>query len=334
MVFLQSQNYDLSSNAVIEWLFFLRTPYIRCNIEDYAELISVGLSNSSEVDDIVLRINNQLVSLNSIDAYWHRRGRIRFKNSQAIAKNFEQYFPQKKVHQIMVNLKSQIDSLETFVNVKLANLSCSIGNANSATINKLSVLKWAAECGIDIPKTFITSSKEQLVQFKKSNKAIVTKSILDSLFLFDDDENVVHYTELLTDEFIDNLPSTFAPSLFQEAIDKKFELRIFYLHGKFYSMAIFSQGDEQTAVDFRKYNEVKPNRSTPYLISKELEAKLDRLMKLCDLNSGSIDMLVSSDNKYYFLEVNPVGQFAMVSYPCNYYIEKEIALYLSKQNNE
>jgi ATP-GRASP peptide maturase of grasp-with-spasm system len=334
MVFLQSQHYDLSTNAVIEWLFFLKTPFVRCNIEDYAELISVYLSQDPEIDDIVLRINNQEVSLNSIDAYWHRRGRIRFSFPYEVAKHFDQYFPKKKVSQIMNNLKSQIDSLESHINMKLANLNCSIGRSDLAVVNKLTVLQYAAKCNIDIPDTFITCSREALLRFKKRKKVIITKSILDSLFLFDDDENVVHYTELLTDEFIDNLPDTFAPSLFQEAIDKKFELRIFYLRGKFYSMAIFSQGDEQTSVDFRKYNEVKPNRSTPYLISKELEIKLDALMRLCNLNSGSIDMLVSSDNKHYFLEVNPVGQFAMVSYPCNYYIEKEIALYLSINTNE
>ena len=51
-------------------------------------------------------------------------------------------------------------------------------------------------------------------------------------------------------------------------------------------------------------------------------------MKLADLDTGSIDMMYSTDGEYYFLEVNPVGQFGMVSYPCNYYIEKEIATIL------
>ena len=43
------------------------------------------------------------------------------------------------------------------------------------------------------------------------------------------------------------------------------------------------------------------------------------------LKSGSIDMIYSTDNIYYFLEVNPVGQFYQVSFPANYYLEKEIA---------
>lgn len=56
-------------------------------------------------------------------------------------------------------------------------------------------------------------------------------------------------------------------------------------------------------------------------------------MEVIDLNSGSIDMLVSKKNEYIFLEVNPIGQFAQVSYPCNYYIQKEIASELIKIKN-
>ena len=47
-----------------------------------------------------------------------------------------------------------------------------------------------------------------------------------------------------------------------------------------------------------------------------------------DLNSGSIDIILTPDNKYVFLEVNPVGQFEQVSFPCNYGLFKEVAEYL------
>ncbi|MNR06137.1 hypothetical protein D3C85_1222000 [compost metagenome] len=47
------------------------------------------------------------------------------------------------------------------------------------------------------------------------------------------------------------------------------------------------------------------------------------------LNCASFDVIYSSDDaQYYFLDLNPVGQFGMVSTPCNYNLEKEIALAL------
>jgi glutathione synthase/RimK-type ligase-like ATP-grasp enzyme len=60
----------------------------------------------------------------------------------------------------------------------------------------------------------------------------------------------------------------------------------------------------------------------------EIEDKIIKFMKKVGMISGSLDVLVSTDKKYYFLEVNPIGLFAQVSQPCNYYLEKKVAEYL------
>ena len=106
---------------------------------------------------------------------------------------------------------------------------------------------------------------------------------------------------------------------------------MFYLDGVFYSSAIFSQNDEQTKIDFRNYNESNPNRVLPFNMPKTEEAKFRKLMKALNLNSGSLDIIVTKDGEYVFLEVNPVGQFTQVSFPCNYYLEKQMAISLSKR---
>lgn len=141
-----------------------------------------------------------------------------------------------------------------------------------------------------------------------------------------------NYTETVSDEFIDTLNDDFFPSLIQQQLDKAYELRIFYLHGNYYSMAIFSQSDQQTCVDFRKYNDKKPNRTVPFCLPSCIEEKIKCFMMTMNLNSGSIDMIVTKKNDYVFLEVNPVGQFGMVSGPCNYRLEKEIATYLIRMS--
>ena len=54
-------------------------------------------------------------------------------------------------------------------------------------------------------------------------------------------------------------------------------------------------------------------------------------MDQLNLDSGSIDIIYSTNKEYVFLEVNPIGQFGMVSSPCNYYIEKRIAQYFKSK---
>jgi hypothetical protein len=58
----------------------------------------------------------------------------------------------------------------------------------------------------------------------------------------------------------DNISSEFFPSLIQEEIDKDYEVRIFYFFGELYSMAILSQNDPSTEIDFRNYNHSKLSR--------------------------------------------------------------------------
>lgn len=96
----------------------------------------------------------------------------------------------------------------------------------------------------------------------------------------------------------------------------------------FFSSAIFSQSDNQTKVDFKRYNNIKPNRVVPFKLPISIEKKLICFMNDCGLNSGSIDMIYTKDKNFVFLEVNPVGQFEQVSFPCNYNIFKHIAEYL------
>lgn len=54
-------------------------------------------------------------------------------------------------------------------------------------------------------------------------------------------------------------------------------------------------------------------------------------MNTLNLNTGSIDVLKGIDGKYYFLEVNPVGQYLSPSISCGYCVEKNIAEWLIKK---
>lgn len=87
----------------------------------------------------------------------------------------------------------------------------------------------------------------------------------------------------------------------------------------------FSQNNHRTSTDFRNYDSVEPNRNTPFKLPASFENKLKLLCEHIGLNFCSIDVLLDRDYQLYFLEINPVGQFGMVSMPCNYHIEKIIA---------
>jgi hypothetical protein len=161
----------------------------------------------------------------------------------------------------------------------------------------------------------------------------VTKPIAEMTMLRHHGVAYGTYTTRCTDEMLERLPETFFPALFQEEIPKWCEVRAFFLNKRLYSMALFSQARTRTAVDFRHYDRTDPTRVVPYTVPNDVAESISRLMATVMLDTGSLDLVVTPDGQHIFLEVNPVGQFAMVSRPCNYNLEREIADHLIGLSN-
>jgi ATP-GRASP peptide maturase of grasp-with-spasm system len=255
--------------------------------------------------------------LSQLTSIWYRRSWIELEKgtySSSLNKDI--------LKEINNQLHSEFFYLSDFIGKYLkANM---LNRRSDVTLNKLDVLKRAASFGLKIPSTVVTSRKSTLKKFLSSNEAI-SKNFSPGIFVKHEGVFLNGYTTKVTSEMILDLPDKFHPMLFQEYIEKAFELRCFYLNGDFYCSAIMSQVDEKTKIDFRNYNFEKPNRTPPFNLPPVLKSQLMDLLQILELNSGSIDLLVTPQGDFVFLEVNPIGQFSQVSKPCNYFLEKRIA---------
>lgn len=199
-------------------------------------------------------------------------------------------------------------------------------------VYKYHQLDVAESVGLKIPKTLTTNLKSELKNFILENKRVITKSISDPTSFYSYVEGSPQVSMMRTievdSEVLKNVKDTFFPSLFQELINKKIELRVFYLDRKFYSMAIFSQLDEQTTIDFRNYNDETPNRTVPFKLPLEIKEKLQKFIDHFNFTTGSFDLIYTDKNEFVFLEINQVGQFGMTSFPTNYDLEKILAKHL------
>lgn len=195
-----------------------------------------------------------------------------------------------------------------------------------SSVNKLILLKEAQKVGLKIPETRLVSEKSDLINFKKKHKRIITKSFSNPLPILNHKKQTFFFTKEITDEDLKKISSIFPISFCQELIEKKFEIRVFFLINTFYSMAIFN--DE---IDGR--NNQKISRRVPFKLPEEIENKLLKLLKTLNYNFASIDFLFD-DESFYFLELNPVGQFGNLSNECNYNLDREIALILKNENGK
>jgi len=69
-------------------------------------------------------------------------------------------------------------------------------------------------------------------------------------------------------------------------------------------------------------------RIIPYILPKKIKHKIDKLFNISNLNSGTFDMILSENNTYYFLEINPFGQFDLIEKTTNAGIYKKISRWL------
>jgi ATP-GRASP peptide maturase of grasp-with-spasm system len=326
MILLLSRQDDGSTKQVAEWLCIMKKNFVRLNADDRKNFL---LACDLPVGKFSFMVNDKpyTFSMEDVESVWHRRRGFSTENYNAVSKSLDELFHETSSW-AEKHLREETTEVFDYLYYKLQTNRHihNIGSQSHNRVNKLIVMEIGSTCGLKIPKSFIISTKKDLLVLFKKEKQLVTKAIGNGVYRNTNKFGYYSYTEKINKPFIDSLPDTFFPSMVQKQIDKQYELRIFFLEGKTYSMAIFSQESSATMVDNRKNFEADcMPRHVPYLLPEKIKNQLTLLMRKLKLNSGSIDMIVTKSNEYYFLEVNPIGQFAMVSQPCNYYLEKKIA---------
>ncbi len=325
ILIFSKRNFELTTEEVMDWLDKNGGDYCRINGEDYY--------NQFWLDQNGLSFQN--LDASKINAIWNRR----WSDDPTFLVNHEDdlsSFGLNNVSNLMYNLSSERSRISSLLQESLEHAHWTTTPRN-VSVHKIKMLKKAKSVGLQIPNYIITSDKEKLLDFALKHKKIITKPISEVVSFYteneDSSERAIVLSWILDKHEIENdINEKFHFTMFQEYIEKDFEIRIFALGEKLYPMAIFSQKDTQTSVDFRNYNQDTPNRTVPYRLPESIEERLREFMKKSELNIGSIDLIKGIDGGYYFLEVNPVGQFGMVSYPCNYFLERELANYLKYED--
>jgi ATP-GRASP peptide maturase of grasp-with-spasm system len=312
MILIISNELDRSTDNVINWVNYFGYKFIRLNSNDTIINIEIEINNKISFK---LETQNQTIKSEDIKAVWYRKNGLIF--------DFNFYTGKfKKENRLKLNqfTKRELRIINEFIRKTFKEKPILGKSITSGNMNKLNVLVCANEVGLKIPETRVLSKKSSIPLLRQ-----IIKPIGEVEFFTFGKRKLIPYTVSLTENAKKRIPDLFFPTLFQQEIEKKYEVRVFHLNGINYSMAIFSQKNKKTQSDFRKYDFQNPNRTVPYILPDEIDKMINTLMNKIDLDTGSIDLIVDTNDNYFFLEVNPVGQFGMVSLPCNYYLEKKIA---------
>ena len=305
MILIYSRDADHFVNEVID---YLEEDYIRIGDLDKMYIEDLNIAPNGVIFNIKGEFFNA-IDLNRVKTIWFNGG-----SANTLGSKYEN-----DSYSLLVNSflhKKEVKKIGRLI--------------NSFEVNKLDVQLYAREYGFKTPKTFITTDKNKLVRFyNKFKNGIICKRMTDVLF-YKNDEFAYDFTPtfLIDSNTLKKIPDFFAVSLFQERILADFEVRVVYICGKFYAMAIHTFEDN---VDYRHELSMGKNvRAVPFELPTDVKNKITKIVKRLKLNYGAIDLMYSGD-EFYFLEINPVGQVGFVNTICNFYIEKELSNILKNE---
>jgi ATP-GRASP peptide maturase of grasp-with-spasm system len=328
---LSQSGFEGTTELVTQWLRGWRLPVVRLNAGDVSSRGGSEISLTSSGTRFTIRIDDQTLDPAEVEVVWCRRWGYggRYHSAQVFVTPGHQ--DRHNTRAVTEHLTRELETVGGFL-FSLLDHAEWLGHPSTSMLNKLEVLQTAAACGLAVPDTLVTDNLDQVRAFARRHGSAVTKALSELVMCKFDEWDFATYTSDVSEAMLQESEWRAGfPSLFQEKLDKKYEIRSFYLDGVFYSMAMFSQRHPETMTDFRRYQHDDPTRWVPFRLPDEIEQKLRRLMKDLRLDTGSLDIVRTVDGRYVFLEVNPVGQFGMVSQPCNYYLEKKVAARLAER---
>jgi glutathione synthase/RimK-type ligase-like ATP-grasp enzyme len=174
---------------------------------------------------------------------------------------------------------------------------------DAAAVNKPFQLTLAQRIGLEIPPTLMTNDPDEAVAFWQQNDGTVIYKQFLAL------PETWRETRRLRPQEADLVAAVrWAPVIFQRYIEAEADIRVTVI------------GDElfAAAADVRSGGyptDVRLNLDAAYVshqLPESVGAQLRRMVNELGLRYGAIDLRLTPDGRYVFLEINPAGQFLYI----------------------
>ena len=172
-------------------------------------------------------------------------------------------------------------------------------------------LQSAIEVGLAVPSTLITNDFAQVKLLFRESAMTVAKTVRTALIESNGKEQVIFTSRLteLPDE--DAFPISAAPAIYQEEVEKLSDIRVTVVGDRVFAVSIDSQSHQETVTDWRKGMHVNLEHRVVKL-PDDIETNCMSLVKRFGLRFAAIDLVQDRSSNYWFLELNPNGQWGWI----------------------
>lgn len=180
---------------------------------------------------------------------------------------------------------------------------------------KLPQLIVAQALDMQIPLTLITNSPEEVRGFfKRCGGRIIYKTLKSPVIKPGDGPELWGVpTTLLTSEHMDRIDLVrHTGGIFQEYIDKKYEIRVTVIGREVFAAKIDSQAVAEASVDWREAVDLGKVRVEKYELPAKVASQCVGIVEAYGLKFGAIDLIRTPAGHYVFLEINCNGQWLWI----------------------
>ena len=298
-VLIVTNDHDEHADAVIVELNKRGVPVFRFHPEDFPHACSVSLEIQDGRIQGEIRAADRRVAFDDICAAWYRRSRNLYMGPVSrTSEKLDDY------------VKAQSTATVVAVCAGLETLWVSHPFRLRRGEVKALQLAEAARAGLATPHTLISNDPERAATFVGAlGDTECAIKPLQAIGVTDEQGYRLPLTTTLPPGYsLESL--ALAPTMLQPYVEKAFELRCVVIGDTIFSAKMDSQADEKSRIDWRGGD---PEHEI-FTLPEQVEAAIHRMMDSFELNFASLDMIVTPEDEYVFLELNPNGQWLWLEY--------------------
>ena len=301
MVLIITNKEDITSDYIIYGLLNRKKEYYRFNTEEIGNDVEIFFNFKDEKFFLFDKNKEKIIDLSEVTSIYYRRPQLPNYDTFQISKG-EKHFLRSEVYHFLNGLYKVLHN-KFWINSVYA---------IRETENKIYQIIKAMNIGFKIPESIITTIPKQARIFYQQYKPCIIKPIKQGFIHEDDLVSKLIFTNRIKDEQIEELERvSLSPTYMQREIVKKADIRVTIVGEKIFAAQILSQACEETVTDWR-CGEHQELDYQPIDLPDEIENNCIQLTHEFNLNFGAIDLVLDKNEEYYFLEINPNGQWAWI----------------------
>ncbi|MEJ2076085.1 MAG: hypothetical protein P8X79_21790 [Reinekea sp.] len=278
-----SNKTDLATDYLVVRLHERGIPFLRINTEDYLLSWDVCFSIEKNGTHVVIRKEGQ----ESLPVGIFTGAYIRQpKMPDLDIVDDDKEFSRREVGETLKSIWRAIDD-RIWLNAPRRLLLSS---------NKPEQLTIANSIGFNIPDTYVGSNYESIKKFYEANSGKIVAKAVKHGFNFDGDKARVAATQKVDESALASIKDYAAiPMIFQNHIEKEYDIRVIVVGSNVFATAIESQCHEETKTDWRLSDCYKiPLRQYEIKLPREIISLCLEITKRFNLRYSAIDLVLGS----------------------------------------